>query len=310
MSEPLCPITGQPPKRLIQRMSRALLRDLWRLSHGASLGTLLDDTPFIELWESPTGLAYFHPAIVGDDQFYDALYGPKGFHTFLGSSAEARCDFVAAGHYIRAGARVLDVGCGEGVFRRLIPQAEYVGIDSHASALSCAGGILAESLGAHLRLHGGMYDVVCAFQVIEHVADPLAFARSMVAALKPGGLLILACPLWPSPLTEIPNLAINAPPHHVSWWTESAFEALAAALDLTVVETRALPPGRASVQIWLSWMARLTWVRLGGRYYRHRWAWHLNLLIASLLGRAAISFGRLPPGALPLDVFLCARKAG
>src|SRR5215469_11918253 len=63
---PLCPITGLPASRRIQQVSGALLIALWRASLGVSTARLLRDVKRFGLWESPCGLAFFHPMIVGE----------------------------------------------------------------------------------------------------------------------------------------------------------------------------------------------------------------------------------------------------
>jgi hypothetical protein len=49
----------------------------------------------------------------------------------------------------------------------------------------------------------------------------------MVEATKPGGLLCVGVPHIPSAITRIPNFLINAPPHHLTWWTRTALTDLA-----------------------------------------------------------------------------------
>ena len=82
-------------------------------------------------------------------------------------------------------------------------------------------------LREHAVSHPEEYDAVCAFHAIEHVADPLGFARDLVKCVRPGGRLCIVVPSRTSPLTEIPNFVLNAPPHHLSWWDEGALRAVA-----------------------------------------------------------------------------------
>ena len=57
--------------------------------------------------------------------------------------------------------------------------------------------------------------------------------------LAPGGLLVLAMPIWPSAHTAVPNNLVNLPPHHLTWWNEGACRALAARLGLEALRVGA-----------------------------------------------------------------------
>ena len=306
---PLCPITGEPAAGRIQPISKALLVNLWRWGVGVDVGALMASARRLGLWRSPCGLAFFDPMIQGDEAFYSTFYGDRGAsERFLADPFKDRSDFLAASRLIAPGARVLDVGCGSGPFRAYAPQADYVGLEPNHSGEDVAPGVLKEGLEAHAADHAGAYDAVCAFHVIEHVSRPLDFARTMLGMVKPGGLLILAAPSWPSPLTAIPNMVGNAPPHHLSWWTTEALAALAKALDLDVVELAALAPHRQQMRF--QWISRLSPVQAKGPFFASRWTWIASVLIANLLSGPAMLTRRLPRRARSMEVFLAARKPG
>jgi len=280
-----------------------LLRALWRLQHGVRTGPI----PTTTLHECGCGLRFFSPARAGDAAFYRAAYSHRSFRAWFSNPPEDHADFLAAIAHIRAGDRVLDVGGHGGAFARLMPRgADCTVIDPYADEYA-ASDTLRETACAHALARPGHYDVVCAFQVIEHVEDPGLLAREMMACLKPGGLLILAGPTWPSALTQIPNLAINAPPHHLTWWSPPAFERFAARLGLDVLEARTVE-GTAALRRVYHWLARLTPDVPADQPFRHSWWLHGRLVLAAALRpvlNAVLGCG--PPG-LFTDAFLVARK--
>ena len=64
-------ITGAPAE-LVQEVSPALLRGLWRRAFGVA--PTPPPTGRIGLYRAPCGLMFFAPAEAGDGAFYDALY--------------------------------------------------------------------------------------------------------------------------------------------------------------------------------------------------------------------------------------------
>lgn len=297
-----CPITGEEAA-LVQEIPPALLRGLWRRAFG------VEPTPLpagrIGLWRAPCGLVFFAPAEEGDAAFYQALYRRLDRGGRVRRAGRDRAEYPHAAALIRPGDSVLEIGAGAGAFARLIPQARYLGLDPNAAAHAAPeGSVSAEPLAAHQ----GSHDVACAFQVIEHVADPLGFAREMLRCLRPGGLLMLGAPLWPSAMTAIPDFAFNAPPHHLSWWSEPAMRALAERLGLVVVEIRPLPPVPA--QPLIHWMGRLAPIKAppAGPWFAARRSWYASLAAAYGLGRAAAALLPLPRNAAPMFVFMAARK--
>ncbi len=99
-----------------------------------------------------------------------------------------------------AGARVLEVGCGLGMYieqimRRYTPHVTGVDIEfARVQQAYAATARVAVAAAEHLPYASDAFDVVLSNEVIEHVADDRANAREMVRVLKPGGRLVIFCP--------------------------------------------------------------------------------------------------------------------
>lgn len=305
-ARPPCPITGLPPTRCIQMVSSALLIGLWRYSVGVATARQLGGVRRFGLWESPCGLAFFDPMIAGDKAFYDDLYSRLGDAGPWTAKLVERADYPRAAALVEPGDSVLDVGCGSAGFARHVPHARYVGLDQSADAGKVAADVRAETIARHAAAHRGEYDFVCSFHVVEHMAEPVVFVADMLHCLRPGGRLVLAVPSWPSAMTDVPNLALNGPPHHLTWWTERALRALAETVGLTVDSVEFLP---ASPSLSLGcWMVRMAPKLTGERFFRHDWSWHLGLLWSWLAGRVCDKLFGLPARPHPMELLLVARK--
>jgi SAM-dependent methyltransferase len=305
---PPCPITGEPAAERVERIPAKLLHDLWRYAARVEPRPLRRDGGSIGLYRSPCGLMFFHPAIAGTPDFYRDLYGRRRVHDGLERHAGTREDFRAGAALARPGDRVLDVGCGAGAFAALLPQgARYQGLEPHGKPRLSPPLVLAETVEAHAARCPGAYDLACAFQVLEHAADPLGMASAMAECLAPGGLLALAMPIWPSPHTEVPNNLVNLPPHHLTWWNEGACRALAARLGLEVMRVGALPAYPA--QAVAHWMRRLCALQARpGAHVRAGWRWHASAGLAYAAASLLAPILGLPPRSAPLDIMLVARK--
>jgi SAM-dependent methyltransferase len=306
---PPCPITRRPARRKVQDIGWRFLRNIWRFGLGVDAKRFFQEGRNFALYESDCGLMFFEPRFPGDEAFYSQFYRRVDAHRFLSRYLDSRIEYVEAARHIPSGALVLDIGCGPGEFRHHLPHATFRGLDPYAPP-EADDLVVRETLEQHLAHGAGRYDVVTAFQVIEHVAEPREFAAQMVKLLKPGGLLILAAPLHPSPLTEIPNFLLNAPPHHMTWWSKEALAALAEVLAVEPVLIAELPA--SPHQGPLHWMHRLAFRHTDSpphdRYFADLVSWHASQILGYWLAQIAWRLKPLPEGAAPIDVMLVARK--
>jgi 2-polyprenyl-3-methyl-5-hydroxy-6-metoxy-1,4-benzoquinol methylase len=96
------------------------------------------------------------------------------------------------------GATLLDVGCAAGSFLDLVSGfcAQTIGVEptrAYHAELARKGHQVFGSLEDAETSHGRV-DVATAFDVIEHVPDPVGFLRAILAQLKPGGQLLVGTP--------------------------------------------------------------------------------------------------------------------
>ena len=104
---------------------------------------------------------------------------------------------------------MLDVGCSAGHFLHNVkPLAgEVVGVDYDREAAEYAGRRLGcTTYGGELvdaPIERGSFDLVCAIQVMEHVPDPIEFARTLAAFLAPGGVAYVEVPNLRDPLLSV-----------------------------------------------------------------------------------------------------------
>ena len=244
----------------------------------------LAGTDRIGLWELPTGLYFFDPPLEGDREFYTQFYARLKQWRVV-SNETTRDEFLIASRHIQPGARVLDVGGGGGNFRRCVPQADYTGLDPNFGADPPIEGVRNETLAQHLLRHAAFYDAVCCFQVVEHVVDPRSLFAEIVQAAKPGGLICIGVPHVPSALTRIPNFLVNAPPHHLTWWTKTALVELAKSAGATVESIENTRWGSGDSAIY--WIARYSPIKCVDVHFRGTFKWHAASLIAQALGTAA-----------------------
>ena len=193
-------------------------------------------------------LGFRHPRRAKSE--LDALYA-NGVSTTWEWTPSARADWRLAEAAIRAygnaSPSVLDIGCFDGSFLASLDHgATRAGIEIMPEAAAIAERRGVRLLGADfecLRHAADRFDVVTAFDVIEHVEDPFEFLTLLRSASKPGGLLIIStgdldAQTWRLMKNRYWYCAL---PEHISFLSERWFRKAAAQLGLEVADCRHYP---------------------------------------------------------------------
>lgn len=183
-----------------------------------------DPQTIIRLWRCTNcEFETFLPITPGTGSFYEDITQREYYVTDKWEFRQAS-DIIA--HFDVQ--RVLDVGCGSGEFlaqlRAAAPDKELWGYDINPRAQE------AISKHAHfipdLDSVNKVFDCICIFQNIEHIADPFGLMERVTNLLRPGGALIITVPDYDGPVRIFPDSLTAIPPHHLTRWNEKSLRCL------------------------------------------------------------------------------------
>jgi SAM-dependent methyltransferase len=114
--------------------------------------------------------------------------------------------FALVRPHLRADARVVDVGAGEGYFSKMVGDRVQAELSSAPASVLTACDLFPEffrypdircdpiNADGSLPYPDASFDVACSLEVIEHIKDQFAFARELYRVVKPGGVAIVSTP--------------------------------------------------------------------------------------------------------------------
>jgi SAM-dependent methyltransferase len=118
---------------------------------------------------------------------------------------------------LEAGATIADVGCGYGssslIMAQAFPRSTVHGFDFHSASIARARAKAEEqrvtnvefAVASAQNFPGSTYDLVCIFDALHDMGDPVGVARHIRETLKPDGTLMLVEPLAGDSLEENMN---------------------------------------------------------------------------------------------------------
>lgn len=212
---------------------------------GVEAGRFFNQSDTVRLYQcNDSGYRFYYPfTIFGDDIFYEQLYSH-----IPGYYKPDRWEYGYAISKIPAESKVLEIGCGAGLFLESIASnnCETTGLELNQKAVAdCKSkglNVHAELIESFASKKTGYFDVVCSFQVLEHVTNVKSFIESALRALKPGGLLIISVPNSnPYFLRYDKYHTLNLPPHHAGLWNSKSLKTIAPIFQMKWMDTKTEP---------------------------------------------------------------------
>lgn len=173
----------------------------------------------------------FYPIAEGSRQFYRAVTD-KYYYNLL------KWEFFQTLRDLKFNklTSILDFGCGEGAFLDILKEkAPQIGCCGFEFCREAAEKAIQKGHTVYTdKIPDMLFDAVAAFQVIEHVADPLELITQLKKLLKPSGLLIITVPNARGPIAHFSKALTENPPHHLSRWSAHTLCHLASRLNMNI----------------------------------------------------------------------------
>ena len=235
-----CVLCGSGDVRTIDQFSFKDLRQLYFETCELDISTCLDqpyDNALVYIYEcQECGLEFYPGCLRGNAKLYEALARFDYYYMV------EKWEFGVALEDIKDSRTILEIGCGNGLFldrvTKAFPGKEVMGLELNPDALRICRqkglAVQTKTIEEFSDEHANSFDVVCGFQVLEHVVNPHSFLESAFRCLRDGGLCLLTVPN-PAGFTKYAvNDFGNLPPHHLTRWTVDVMKHLAARYGLRI----------------------------------------------------------------------------
>jgi len=222
MSEATSPYGGS--EELVEELPVGWLVYEYHKKSGIDVSDCFSGIEKISLYAcSKTGYRYWKPfSIAGSESFYKTMASstPEYYRS-------ERWEYPIVRDLLKKEYDVLDISCGQGFFLKSIEGMVRSGLGLEFSQYAIDNKVTTFPVRAamiqDIANDNSKFDVVCSFQVLEHVVNPKEFIQGCLEVLKPGGKLVLSTPNYSSVTAQNKLDCWDLPPHHVGHYTEETY---------------------------------------------------------------------------------------
>ena len=236
-SEVVSPFDKSLKAVLTRQISTNLIIEAYKKS-GVNVERFFTGVELVDIYECPlTKYRFYYPdSIIGDEEFYESLQSLHADYYL-----QDKTEFGLALEELDARGKVLEIGCGDGVFLQILKNAgiDGVGLEFNELALNkCLSkglDVRKDSIENFACKNLEQFDAVVLFQVLEHVSNISSFIESALSCLRKGGRLIVAVPdNSPYYKNFRIHLTFNLPPHHMGLWNAKSLKGLEKIFDVSL----------------------------------------------------------------------------
>ncbi len=233
---------------LVQEIDLQRILNSYKSNFGIDVSRFFKDLDKLELYKcESTGYRFFSPVdgILGDSTFYEQLQTVPWYYSSWRWEYDVFMDILSPHDK-----KILEVGSGGLSFMERIQSLGYniIGLELNEQSIQKAKekglNVQPVFLESFASENVEQFDIVCAFQVFEHIRNIREFVTASLKTLKVGGKLFISVPNLDSIyMQEVENhqYLLNYPPHHAGWWTTEAFHALSRFFPLRLVDVKYEP---------------------------------------------------------------------
>ena len=242
----ICPICTHAKNKILYTVSSIEAANHFLVTHGVNRSKLAFVADKIsKLWNDNTativlckncGFAFADPFIAGDHDFYNLLP-----HAGVEGSENWKWEFNKAFEKIACisaendNLNLLEIGASTGDFVKriadIIPKKNILCLEHSEIGVNCIRKAGIEAHSWHFQElrqkeeYKNKFDVICLFQVLEHIDKLDDTFKTFNAIAKPGGHLFIGVPNGRKiKFNELNNGLLDMPPNHIGRFNKKTFE--------------------------------------------------------------------------------------
>jgi 2-polyprenyl-3-methyl-5-hydroxy-6-metoxy-1,4-benzoquinol methylase len=256
---PISPFTQKHPSVWVDSIDSKDIIQLYKDQLGYDVSNYFKKIPKVDVYQCTAtfGRFYYPFTLEGDGIFYADLQKIKeseGGDYYRHWEYDHRFAY----DHIKEGEKMLEIGCGTGSFLEKMKTKtdQLFGLELNREAVKVCQNkglkVYEELIQSHAKSKKEFYDVVCVFQVLEHVTAVKEFIDASLEVLKKGGKLIFGVPNNEPYFQRFDKYAtLNLPPHHMMLFDKRVFMNLPHHFPMELVKTSYDTPGRVKADAYL-----------------------------------------------------------
>lgn len=234
------PVTGSKNTSWLRYIATSYIAEKYEERFGIDVSSYFKGRRNVSMYrDNDTGYRFYYPFdIAGDGKFYEQLQQFDWYYMPWKWEHE-QCTKI-----VREGEKILEVGCARGAFLHTLQQKKDVaatGLELNDSAVEAGRkqgiDIRPQTVQQHAEEFAHHYDLVCSFQVLEHITAVRSFIEANIQCLNEKGKIVFSVPNNGAFIKhDWKNHLLNFPPHHMGLWDEAVFRNIASVFGLQLVD--------------------------------------------------------------------------